>query len=903
MKKLFTVGVLLFFACASGYAQTSAIRELPGFSANELQATDDGSTASIPLGFAINFFGTTYSSVFVNNNGNVTFDDPLSSFTPFELPSTGRAIAAPFFADVDTSGSGSAIVTYGTDVVDGRPAFAANWVRVGYYNRHSDKLNSFQIVIIDRSDLGTGNFDFEFNYARLQWEAGDASGGENGLGGSSARVGYSGGSGQPGTFFEFLGSGVPSSFLDGTRLVRTNSNTTVRGRHLFRVRGGIVLAKQNDSIGIALPIEPPPPSDEGDPEQVSGVFFEDSADTSNATKDPSDPTPPCGSGSQENSTWYVTTPEEDGTLDVSTEGSDHDTILSVWSGQPGNLSPEACNDDAEDTGSSQSFGREQTTASNHSSVTLPVQAGTTYYTMVSSATEGGGTLALNAVLEEEGSPIEPANFQRVTPHTATGGGFLTRTHITNLAFISHDVRIERFSQAGQLLEAIETRLLPGASVLITSPEERREESLSIVWSLVRSASPISVTQNFEFDSESLGLTENFRTAVGALATAPCSSFTFPLRVATVDFTVGLALANIETSENRIDMALVDENGVVVAIDSVTLAPFAQTAFPLHERAAFRDILLGVPEFIGSLAVATADPGLSTRALVIGNNRRQLFSLPVTCGTALDFSGIHPQIQVRSSTTAGSSRTTPPPPQALSTPPSTRSSIPNANFVTFIPHSITGGGFLSRLFVTDISGGSSNNLTINRIDQRGTVVETINRTLPAAGTQMIADSEDTRTQDLDVHWLAIGSDGPIVASMLFSFDSRSLGLPFDFRTDVGILGESRVFSSAAAAVDVRADVAVGVAYANPLDATIVVNLKLFDQAGFLVAQDSITLEPFGQIAYSLHDPVFLPEIGEVLLAGPFLGWVSITTDDGIVPVVIGNYRNQLYSLPVTTGIGQ
>jgi hypothetical protein len=49
----------------------------------------------------------------------------------------------------------------------------------------------FQLVLIERSDTGAGNFDFEFNYDQIQWEARNASGGVNGLGGSSARAGFS----------------------------------------------------------------------------------------------------------------------------------------------------------------------------------------------------------------------------------------------------------------------------------------------------------------------------------------------------------------------------------------------------------------------------------------------------------------------------------------------------------------------------------------------------------------------------------------------------------------------------------------------------------------------------------------------------------------------------------------
>ncbi len=185
---------------------------LPGFNSHSLSGNDDGSTGAVSLGFTVNFFGQNYTSLFINNNGNVTFDAPLSTFTPFSLTSTGRVIIAPFFADVDTRVGN--VVTYGTGTVDGHLAFGVTWPGVGYFSEQTNKLNTFQVVLVDRSDTGPGNVDIEFNYGQIQWETGQASGGVNGLGGSSARVGFSNGTGQPGTFFELPGSGVNGAFLD-----------------------------------------------------------------------------------------------------------------------------------------------------------------------------------------------------------------------------------------------------------------------------------------------------------------------------------------------------------------------------------------------------------------------------------------------------------------------------------------------------------------------------------------------------------------------------------------------------------------------------------------------------------------------------------------------------------------
>ncbi len=224
---------------AAGVSFADTIR--PGFDGNTLAANDDSSTGVVSLGFSGNFFGVNFTQGFVNNNGNLTFGQPLSTFTPFNLASTSRQIIAPFFADVDTRGNGSGLTRYGTGTVDGHNAFGVNWLSVGYYNSRTDKLNSFQLVLVERADTGAGNFDIEFNYRQIQWETGNASAGTNGLGGNSARAGYSNGSGLAGTQFEIAGSAINGAFLDGgPNSLVTGSNINEPGRFLFAARNGAI---------------------------------------------------------------------------------------------------------------------------------------------------------------------------------------------------------------------------------------------------------------------------------------------------------------------------------------------------------------------------------------------------------------------------------------------------------------------------------------------------------------------------------------------------------------------------------------------------------------------------------------------------------------------------------------
>jgi len=229
-----------------GFSTTSDGRNDDGtFTTGGCSNNSDGGTCAgtlVPIGFDVNFYGANRTSLYINTNGNVTFDVPLSTFTPFGLANIPVQIIAPFFADVDTRNPASGVVNFGSGTFDNRNAFGVNWSDVGYYQQEADKTNRFQLLLVDRTDTGAGNFDIVFNYDRILFETGDASNGINGLGGSSASVGFSNGTGDPSTFVELPGSGVPGSFIDsGTNaLVLNRLNSDVNGRYIFNARGGSI---------------------------------------------------------------------------------------------------------------------------------------------------------------------------------------------------------------------------------------------------------------------------------------------------------------------------------------------------------------------------------------------------------------------------------------------------------------------------------------------------------------------------------------------------------------------------------------------------------------------------------------------------------------------------------------
>lgn len=220
---------------------SNATNIVAGFASANLARNDDGSTGSLLIGFSANFFGTTYTNLYANNNGNLTFSGPLGTFTPFNLYTAGIPIIAPFFGDVDTRNTGSDILRYGTGTYGGHLAFGATWdgVGVGYYNQQANKLNKFQVVLENRSDVNSGDFDIHFFYDQIQWETGGFSGGSNGLGGNSARAGFS--SGVAANSYEIPGSAVNGALLDGgPNSLVANSNIGDPGHWLFAVRNGTV---------------------------------------------------------------------------------------------------------------------------------------------------------------------------------------------------------------------------------------------------------------------------------------------------------------------------------------------------------------------------------------------------------------------------------------------------------------------------------------------------------------------------------------------------------------------------------------------------------------------------------------------------------------------------------------
>ncbi|XP_048368680.1 alpha-tectorin isoform X2 [Sphaerodactylus townsendi] len=210
---------------------------------------DDGSSPEIKLSFPIIFFGTSHKTVFVNNNGVISFNALVSQFTPESFPlNDGRAFIAPFWADVHNGIRGEVYYRESSDPALLRKVsrdirkyfknlssftavsvFVATWEEVTFYGGSSTTpVNTFQAVLT--SD-GTSSFAM-FNYEEINWTTGTASGGDplTGLGGVMAQSGFNGGNNT--NYFS-----IPGSRTTEIVNIEETTNVNLPGRWVFRIDG------------------------------------------------------------------------------------------------------------------------------------------------------------------------------------------------------------------------------------------------------------------------------------------------------------------------------------------------------------------------------------------------------------------------------------------------------------------------------------------------------------------------------------------------------------------------------------------------------------------------------------------------------------------------------------------
>ncbi|KAM8985778.1 sushi, nidogen and EGF-like domain-containing protein 1 [Ara ararauna] len=219
---------------------------------------DDGTSKKVTLTVPFTFYGQEHQTLYVNNNGVISFDTRVNQYTPDPFPlADGRPFVAPYWADVDNVLGGDVFYRQTTDPAllalitsdinqyfptipyTATWALVATWDHVAYYGSTTNKGNTFQAVLT----TDTKRSFIILNYWDIQWTTGAASDGdpETGFGGTPAHAGFN--SGDDSNYYN-----IPGSQTEAIINITKTSNVNVPGRWVFQV---------DDFKVTGVPIEAP----------------------------------------------------------------------------------------------------------------------------------------------------------------------------------------------------------------------------------------------------------------------------------------------------------------------------------------------------------------------------------------------------------------------------------------------------------------------------------------------------------------------------------------------------------------------------------------------------------------------------------------------------------------------
>jgi M6 family metalloprotease-like protein len=159
------------------------------------------------------------------------------------------------------------------------------------------------------------------------------------------------------------------------------------------------------------------------PTTISAHPYATTLNASAATTQGTDPVFPCADTQGRGSVWYRFTPTIRGRVQLSTVGSNYDTLLGIWTGSAGSLTSRGCNDNGGGNGASV--------------LSAILYANTTYY-IEAAGKSGLGTLNLNLSFRpcyRLSKTVSPANTGAIATDLRPncGGSFYTKGTTVQLA--------------------------------------------------------------------------------------------------------------------------------------------------------------------------------------------------------------------------------------------------------------------------------------------------------------------------------------------------------------------------------------------------------------------------------------------------------------------------------------
>lgn len=168
MKKTLAALLVASGAMLSPLAQAALYTSSYGTNIATLSNCDDCSAGaySFGAGQSINFFGNTYTGLYVGSNGYVTFGAGASNYTTAPLNTeTIRPMIAGSFTDLDSRNDAASNVWINTTTPG---QLVITWENMGHFSQNYNVRSTFQLVVrSDQYGVQAGQGQIGFFYGQM----------------------------------------------------------------------------------------------------------------------------------------------------------------------------------------------------------------------------------------------------------------------------------------------------------------------------------------------------------------------------------------------------------------------------------------------------------------------------------------------------------------------------------------------------------------------------------------------------------------------------------------------------------------------------------------------------------------------------------------------------------------
>jgi hypothetical protein len=210
-------------------------------------------------------------------------------------------------------------------------------------------------------------------------------------------------------------------------------------------------------------------------------------------------------------------------------------------------------------------------------------------------------------------------------------------------------------------------------------------------------------------------------------------------------------------------------------------------------------------------------------------------------------------------------------------------IPVAPYVYYLPHVITGNGFVTKITLSN-QANVNNDVVVQFLTQAGTVAQSTRYAIAGGGALRVATPESTRFGAATTQWVVVGATHPLLANLFFELEDASS------KAIINTIGfnSSDQLSSFSFPVEFEpypngtpGGRTAGLAMANPLGIENTYVMTLYSASGVAMATSTGKIPAYGQVAIDL---ALVAEFKSVLPNANFVGSVQVKTTSGRVVTI-------------------